>query len=217
MSTAGATFQRLIDKVIGNLEPNCYAYLDDICIVSETFEQHLKLLREVIQRIINANLTVNREKSVFCAQEVKYLGFVINYEGLKVDPEKTRAVKEYPKPRTVKQLRRYVGMLSWYRRSIKDFAKIAEPLIRLTRKDEKFKWEKEQDEAFEKLKELLLGAPTLHRPVTDAEYFVHTDACDTGLGAMITQKIDGVERVIAFASRALHKNERNFSTTEKNV
>ena len=106
-------------------------------------------------------------------------------------------------------------MTSWYRRFIKDFAKIAEPLVRLTKKDQKFKWSNEQDEAFEKLKELVLGAPMLHRPVSGAEYFIHTDASETGLGPMITQKIDGVEKVLAFASRAIHKNEKNYSVTEK--
>ena len=166
----------------------------------------MDLLRKTIQRIKAANLTINREKSVFCAHEVKYLGFIVNGEGLKIDPEKTKAIKEYPKTRTSKQLRRFVGMTSWYRRFIKDFAKIAGPLVRLTKKDQKFKWSNEQDEVFKKLKELLLGAPMLHRLVSGAEYFIHTDASETGLGSMIAQKIDRVKRV---------SKTKNIKKTEK--
>ena len=146
---------------------------------------------------------------------MKYLGFIANHEGLKIDPEKTKAIREYPKPKTIEQLRRFIGIASWYRRFIKDFAKIAEPLIKLTRKAEKFLLTQDQEKAFEKLKELLLGAPMLHRPVSGAEYFIHTDASYTGLGGMITQIVDGLERVISFASRALNKNEKNYSVTEK--
>lgn len=93
LSSAGAVFQRLIDKVIGDLEPYCYAYLDDIVLVSEDFHEYIRLLTELITRIKNAGLTINREKIDCCKQEVKYLGFIINEQRMTVDPDKTASIK----------------------------------------------------------------------------------------------------------------------------
>ena len=143
------------------------------------------------------------------------MGFIVIYQGLRIDPAKTEAIRNYPRPKTIKQLKRYLGMLSWYRRFLRDFSKRAEPLMKLTRNDQKFKWAEEQDKAFQELNKLLVEAPMLHRPVSGAEYFLHCDACDTGLGSVLTQKVDGLERVIAYASRALTKSERVYSVTEK--
>ena len=215
LSGAGATFQRLLEEIIGELEPYAYNYLDDIVLATETFEEHMQLLRTLILKIKNAGLTINRDKSKFCCNEVKFLGFKVNEHGLMIDPDKTVAITNYPKPKTLRQLRRFLGMSSWYRRFIKDYAKIADPLNKLTKKDVKFVWGAAQDDAFEVIKNLIANAPLLHRPDPIAEFCIQTDACDTGLGAVITQYINEQERVIAFASRALHKNELVFSTTEK--
>lgn len=95
LSIAEAAFQRLVDKVFGDLEPHCYAYLDNIQLVSKDFDEHVRLLTKLITRIENAGLKINREKSDFCKQKVKYLGFIINEHGMTVDPEKTDAVKNY--------------------------------------------------------------------------------------------------------------------------
>ena len=120
LSGAGACFQRLIDKVIGELEPNAYTYLDDIVLVTNTFEEHINFLRRLLLKIRDTGLTINRDKSKFCVNEVKYLGFIINEHGLAIDPEKTEAIRNYPTPRTVRQVQRFNGMASWLRRFIKD-------------------------------------------------------------------------------------------------
>lgn len=215
LSGAGACFQRLIEQVIGDLEPHAYSYLDDIVLATSTFEEHTKLLRKLLLNIKNAGLTINRTKSKFCRSEVKYLGFLVNEYGLMIDPEKTEAIRSYKRPKTLRQIRRFIGMSSWYRKFIKDYAKIIEPINKLVRKDFKYEWGEAQENAFQEIKRLLTEAPMLHRPVPGAEYFIHCDASDTGLGSMITQKVDDVERVIAYASTALKKSERNYSTTEK--
>lgn len=106
-------------------------------------------------------------------------------------------------------------MASWYRKFIQNFASVVDPLINLLKANIRFKWGCIQEMAFEKIKKLLCEVPLLHRPDPNAEFKISTDASDTGLGCLITQEIDGKERVIAFASRALKKNEKIFSTTEK--
>ena len=198
LTGAGATFQRLLEEIIGKLEPYTYNYLDDIVLVTETFEEHMQLLRTLILKIKNSRLTINRDKSKFCCNEVKFLAFKVNKHGLMIDPDKTVAITKYPKPKTLRQLRRFLGMYPWYRRFINDYAKIADPLNKLTKKVEKFAWGAAQDDAFEVINNLIANAPLLHRPDPNAELCIQTDACDTGLSAVITQNINEQE--------ALHKN-----------
>ena len=173
------------------------------------------MLRKLILKIKESGLTINREKSKFCCNEVKFLGFIVKEHGLMIDPDKTAAIINYPKLRTLRQLRRFLGMASWYRRFIKDYATIADPLNKLTKKDIKSMWEEAQETAFQIIKKAISEAPLLHRPDPNAEFCIQTDACDTGLGAVITQVIDGLEQVIAFASRALRKNELVYLAIEK--
>jgi len=100
------------------MEPHAFAYLDDIVVVTKTFDEHLEWLSRVLSRIKGAGLTINPEKSKFCRSQVKYLGFLVQQDGLKVDPEKTAPILEYPPPRNIRQIRRFIGMASWYRRFI---------------------------------------------------------------------------------------------------
>ncbi|EFN65085.1 Uncharacterized protein F44E2.2 [Camponotus floridanus] len=117
LHSAPATFQRLLDSVLGpELEPHVFVYLDDIIIISRTFEKHLELLRETFRRLRDARLRLNPEKCRFCVDRLIYLGHVIDREGIRTDPEKIRAVAGWPEPQTVKQIRQFVGMASWYRR-----------------------------------------------------------------------------------------------------
>ena len=163
----------MIDKVIGpELEPYAFSYLDDIIIVTESYEEHLKWLEHVLQRIKEAGLTINREKSVFGKIEVKYLGVLVNRDGFRPDPDKIDPVINFPVPQNLKQLRRFMGMASWYRKFLKDFATIAEPLTVLTKKDRRYEWGDAQQEAFEKIKALIASAPMLARPAFDAQFIV---------------------------------------------
>jgi len=143
------------------MEPHAFAYLDDIVVVTKTFDEHLEWLSRVLSRIKGAGLTINPEKSKFCRSQVKYLGFLVRHDGLKVDPEKTAPILEYPPPRNIRQLRRFIGMASWYRRFIPHCATQLEPLTRLLRKNQSWGWGEEQRSAFEAVKSRIASPTTL--------------------------------------------------------
>ena len=160
-----ATFPQLSDKIIGlEMEPHAFSYLDDIIIVSNTFEEHMNWLEHVLTRIKDAGLTINREKSEFCRSAVKFLGVLVNRDSFKPDPDKIAPILEYPMPKNLKQLRRFQGMASWYRKFFLDFATIADPLTHLTKRGVAFVWSEEAQLAFEQIKALIASAPILRRP-----------------------------------------------------
>ena len=152
---------------------------------------------------MEAGLTLNPSKCNFCLSEVKYLGFKVNKDGLLVDDDKIKPILEYPRPKNLKQLRRFIGATSWYRKFIKDYVQISEPLTRLTRKGVSFSWKDQQEEAFQTLRTALTTAPILAYPDFKLPFVIQTDASQTGLGAVVTQTQNGQERVIAYASRVL--------------
>lgn len=165
LSFAGATFQRLIDKIIGpDLEPYAFSYLDDIVIATETLEEHKKIIKIVLEHMRAANLTIDREKSVFCRFEVKYLGVLVNKDRIRPDPEKIELIVNYPDPRNLKQVCRFLRMSSWYREFLKDFATLTEPLTKLTSLKFGFNWGEGQERAFGALKTLIASVPLLHGP-----------------------------------------------------
>lgn len=216
LHSAPATFQRLLDQIIGpELEPRAFAYLDDLILVSQTFEEHLELLKDVFQRLRTASLKLNIEKCKFCQTELKYLGHMINSEGIGTDPDKVRAIVEYPRPTTVTRLRSFLGLASWYRRFIDKFSKIVAPLTGLLKKGVKWNWSEKQEKAFCELKNRLVSAPILSCPDFSQTFKLQVDASDEGLGASLTQKRNNAEVVIAYASRLLSNAERKYTVTEK--
>lgn len=216
LTNAPATFQRLIDNVLGvDLEPSVFVYLDDIIIVSEDFESHLATLEKVIDRLSNAGLTISAEKCQFCRSSLKYLGFVVDQNGLRPDPEKVEAILNLSPPKTVTEIRRFVGTASWYRRFVPNFSSVITPLSNLTRKNAKWNWTPECDLAFRKIKELLVTAPILHCPDFTKKFILQTDASSYGIGAVLSQEFEDGERVICYLSRSLTVQEQKYSTTER--
>lgn len=219
LSNAAQAQQRLMDAIFGpELEPHVFVYLDDLIIVSSTFEHHVTLLNEVAKRLADANLTINIKKCQFFKPSLKYLGFIVDKDGLRTNPEKVEAMVNYPVPSTATEIKRFVGMCSWYRRFIPHFSTLMSPinnLLKGKKKGQKIQWNRESDEAFQKVKDALISAPVLSSPNFDKPFFIQTDASNSGLGAVLTQNIDDEEKVIAFASRSLTKAERNYSVTER--
>lgn len=216
LHNAPATFQRLVDKIFGpELEPFVFVYLDDIVIATPTFGKHLEILSEVFERLQKANLTLSRKKCSFCRTELKYLGYVVSRQGLHVDPEKVSAIVNIPIPQSVQEIRRIIGMSSWYRRFIPNYSTRIAPLTNLIRKNVKFNWSIECDEALHTIKDALISAPILTCPDMNKPFVLQTDASGYGIGAVLTQTQDGCEKVICYVSRSLTAGERKFSTTER--
>lgn len=216
LHNAPATWQRFIDNVLGmDLEPFVFIYLDDAIIVTQTFEKHLEILEEVFKRLAAANLTLNKDKCRFCQPELRYLGYVVDANGLRVDPDKVKAILEIPTPRSVKEVRQFCGTASWYRRFIPNFASRLYPLTSMLRKHSSFKWTNEAQNAFEDIKGSLVKSPILSCPDFGKEFTISCDASAIGLGAVLSQMTREGENVIAYASRTLSKTEQKFSTTER--
>ena len=190
LCNAPATFQRLMEIVLDDmLWKECFVYIDDVLVCSKTLEEHLAHLDGVFSRLRKANLRL-KPKCMFLCPKVQYLGHVISLEGVAPDPEKVEKVKNYPVPTNPTEVRQFLGLASYYRRFMKDFARIAKPLYSLTCKDVKFEWSRACRDAFEALKSLLVTAPVLAYPRFEegVEFVVETDASTSGLGAVFSQK-----------------------------
>ena len=152
LANSPATMMRLVDKIEApELRTKVFMYLDDLLIITETFDEHLLVLQEMALSLKKAGLTINVEKSKFLIDEVKYLGHIIGHGEIKTDPETIQSVKEFPQPTSVKQIRRFLGMCGWYQKFIPNKASIATPLTEMLKKG-KFVWTEESIAAFEAIK-----------------------------------------------------------------
>ena len=216
LTNAPSTYQRLMECVLRNLTYKiCLIYLDDILVYSKTFDEHLCHLRQVFDRLRHANLKLKPSKCKFACRKVTYLGHVVSQEGVAPDEDKISAVRDFPRPHNVKTVRSFLGLANYYRRFVKDFAKIAAPLNKLLRKDQKFDWTTACEEAFKALKGALTSAPILAFPDFKEPFHLFTDASNEGIGATLGQIQNGKEVAIAYAGRDLNAAERNYSTTER--
>lgn len=223
LCNAPQTLQRLMDRIIGpEFEPKAFVYLDDCIIATNNFEDHLLTLKEIFTRLRKAGFTINIDKCQFCRPSLKYLGFVVDQNGLRTDPDKVSAISQFPLPSTVTEIKRFLGMCSWYRRFVPGFATLSAPisdLIKGKKKKMPVTWTPEATKSFSDLKAALTSSPVLVSPdytFPIRPFKIHTDASNYGLGAVLTQEdADGCERAIAFASRTLNRAERNYSVTER--
>jgi hypothetical protein len=148
---------------------------------------------------------------------VQYLGYVLSEEGITASPDKIKAVKQYPKPKGVKDVRAFIGFASFYRRLVPDFAELAKSLTTLTRKDQQFTWGPTQKEAFESLKERLCSVPVLPFPDFKLPFILTTDASKVAVDDILSQVQNGIERLIAYASRQLNNAERAYIVSEQEM
>jgi hypothetical protein len=207
LSNSPASFQRLMDVALRDLTgTQCFVFIDDVILFSDTIEGHGSRLEQVLQRFQKANLQLQLAKCVFAQPQVEYLGYVVSRDGISASTDKVQAVRKYPTPKDAKEVRSFLGLATFYHRLVPKFAEIAKPLTELLRKDAHFKWEGRQQAAFEKLKEILCSEQVLGYPDFSKQIILNTDASRVGVTAILSQVQDGIERPACFASRHVNRD-----------
>ena len=207
---APSTFQRLMHQVLHGLDRNiCLIYLDDIIVFSRTFAEHLSRLRLVFDRLRAANLTLNPSKCFFGQQSVLFLGHLISRRGIQPNPEKTQVVRNFPRPRSVKDIRAFLGLASYYRRFVQNFSSIAAPLIRLTRKNIPFLWDVACETAFQRLKDALIIPPILVYPT----FRNHSTFMLTPVQLVLGISLDRPSKGKTLSSRTVVANSTRLNVT----
>ena len=209
-----------METCLGELHLNwCIIYLDDIIIFSKMPQEHLKRLRGVFKCLAQAGLKLKPSKCEFFWDRLRYLGHIVSEKGITTDPKKIETVLNWPSPKTIMDVRSFMGFTNYYRKYIKDYAKIARPLYELTsgenakKKRHNVEWTDRCQQSFKQLKERCSQCPVLAYANYKSPFILHTDSSTTGLGAVLSHKQDdGTERVVAYASRSLNKAERNYDT-----
>ena len=237
LTGAPATFQRLMEKTVGDMHLiEVLVYLDDLIVFGRTLEEHEQRLEKVLKRLHEEGLKLSLEKCQFCLPSVTYLGHVVSAEGISTDPKKLEAVASWPRPRNITELRSFLGFCSYYRRFVEGFAKIAQPLntllrmegaedesmpfepgssahgIRKPRESIQEEWTDQCERAFLQLKGSLTQAPVLAYADPAKPYELHVDASREGLGGVLYQEYDGLLRPVAYVSRGLTPSEKNYPT-----
>lgn len=219
LNNAASTFQRTMEIALQGLQwVTCLVYIDDIIVYGDDFEQHIQRVEQVLERIKTAGLKLRPDKCGMLQTSVVFLGHVVSKEGVLPDPSNIIKIADWPRPVNAKQVKQFVATGSYYRRFVRDFAKIARPLTDLTKKDSAFIWTDTCEEAFRRIKKTLMGPDIMGYPMNEGGlFYLDTDASGTGIGAVLSQMQAGRERVIAYASRGMNKAERNYCITEQEL
>ena len=208
LAHAPAYFQELMTGILKDFN-FAIAYLDDIIIFSKTPQEHLLHIRMVFEKLKSANLSMKKSKCSFFSKEIQYLGHILRcYRYQTLTCQDTCTIQHMQPPTTPKQVRTFLGLVGYYRKFIKGFAKIAIPLTLLTRQQVKFEWTPVHHTAFLHLKEAIVQAPILHYPNPNKKCIVYTDASDDACGAQLSQKHDGMEFPIAFLSHTFTETQQ---------
>jgi hypothetical protein len=220
MTNSPATFQSLMNSVFADLIATgvVAVYMDDILIYTTTLAKHRKIVREVLQRLQDHDLYLKPEKCKFEKQEIEYLGMIIRPGEVCMDHGKVSAVRDWPTPTTLCEVRAFIGFSNFYRRFIKDFSSIARPLHDLTKKDVPWQWHTEQQHAFDTLKEKFCQEPILKVYDPNLETRVEVDASGFATGGILSQKYpDGLWHPIAYRSSSMSKEERNYEIYDREM
>ena len=219
LTNAPATFQRLMESCLSDLHLNwCIIYLDDVIVFSKTPEEHIERLEAVFKKISDAGLKLKPSKCEFFKKRIHYLGHIVSDKGIETDPKKIEAIVKWPGPRTVHEVRKFLGFTNYYRKFVYKYAQIARPMNKLIsgenakKKHRKVEWGDEQEQSFSELKDACTKTPVLAYADYKKPFRLNTDASEMGLGSVLyQQQDDGTFRVIAYASRSLSKTEKNYN------
>lgn len=211
LCNAPATFQCVMNTVLRPCLRRCVlVFMDDILVYSASVEEHVQHLREVLQLLLDHQLFVKESKCSFACDTLEYLGHIVSANGVATDPRKTQAMQDWPLPTTVTELRGFLGLTGYYRKFVRNYGVIARPLTNLLKK-KGFHWDAAATAAFEALKLAMVTTPVLQLPDFSKKFVVETDACDTGIGAMLMQD----DHPLAFLSKPLSAVHQQLSIYEK--
>ena len=223
LAQAPAYFQELIHKVIGNV-PYAMGYLDDIIIFIKTEEEHLQHIADIFEKLHKAGLKLKLSKCSFLQKELQYLGHLVSEEGVQPLPEKLESIQNMPAPRNAKEVKQFLGLVSYYQKFIPRFSDIACPLSKLMAKDQVFKWTELCQAAFEMLKDKLYHEPILKYPDTSKPYTLFTDASNYSWAGVLTQEYKSVDtkgnkcttlHPVAYVSGLFRGSQLNWSVLTK--
>ena len=218
LKNAPATFSRLMQYVLsGLLFHSSMIYMDDMSVASKTWNEHLLHLEEVFRRLDYHNLRLKMKKCTFARRELPFLGYLITTEGVVPDPANVKKLAEFQPPTTVMATRSFLGFVNYYRRFCPGFSTIARPLNNLTKKENKFNWTLECQNAFETLKKMVTNSPLLIYPKFDRPFIISCDASNQGCGAILSQMVEGKDRPIAYFSRRFTGAETRYEVVEKEL
>lgn len=219
LKNSPSTFQRVMDNVLRDLQNVvCLVYLDDIIVFGVSLQEHMVNLEKVFKRLRESNFKIQMDKSEFLKLETAYLGHIISKDGIKPNPDKIEAIQKFPLPKNATEIKRFLGLLGYYRKFIPDFARITKPMTSCLKKGSKIILEDTKYiNCFEKCKTLLMNDPILQYPDFDKDFILTTDASNFAIGAVLSQGAIGSDKPIAFASRTLNSTEINYSTIEKEL
>jgi len=220
MTNSPATFQAMINEILRDLinEGKVAAFIDDVLVGTETEEGHDEIVEEILRRLEGNNLYIKLEKCVWKARKIGFLGVVIGPNGIEMEKEKVEGVLSWPQPKNVKNVIKFLGLTNYYRRFIKDFARVARPMNMLTRKDEKWTWGDNQQKTFKELNQIFTTKSVLAALDLDKEFRVEVDASNYATGGVLSMKCsDEKWRPVAFISKFLSDTERNYEIHDKEM
>ena len=220
LCNAPAVFQALVNDALRDMLGRfVFVYLDDILIYSRSLKEHQEHVRTVLQRLLENKLFVKTEKCSFHASSTSFLGFIISQGELRMDPAKVSAVADWPTPTNRKQLQRFLGFSNFYRRFVRNYSSAAAPLTALTSTAVPFRWNPKADAAFSDLKRRFISSPILVHPDQSRQFVVEVDASDTGVGAVLSQRLPGDDKLhpCAFFSHKLDPPERNYDVGNREL
>ena len=216
LKNAGATYKRLMDKVFRHLIGKCMeVYVDDMVVMSDSLEQHVKDLEEVLAAVRKYDMRLNPEKCVFGVAGGKFLGFMLTHRGIEANPDKCQAVVNMRSPSNIKEIQRLVGRLTTLSRFMPKLAERIQPMLKLLKKAQKFVWDEACEQSFQSLKEYLSSPPVLQKPSKGKPLLVYLAISTNAVSATIVQDHAGDQQPVYFVSKALHNAELRYQTVEK--
>lgn len=219
LNVSGSALVRGINKIFENeFDEFTIVFVDDILVISKTYEEHLEHLKRIWDRLIQANMTLKFEKAKFFQESISYLGFKISQDGLEPEKEKIRAILEFPSPKKQKDLRSFFGLINFYKRFVHNLSFFMKPLLSLTSSKTKWSWTEQNECDFQTLKTEFLKAVVIHHPDPNKRYYLACDASKYCIAAVLYQKDeDGAPKVVQFINRVLKKHEISYSIQEKEL